>query len=136
MSELLQRLIKVYPEFEPLAQTEEQIEQWEIYFHKAKCLIPRFAKVTDEKIKCELAIPLFMVVAHLFVFDGLAESIGLTGGGGSINSTSVGDVSISFNQPPYSNTSSPNFDYYWSSTKYGQEYLAWLDTQSGIRWIN
>ena len=135
MSELLQRLLKVYPEFKPLAETAEQIEQWEIYFHKAKCLIPKFAKVTDDDIKCELALPLFMVVAHYFVMDGQAESIGLTATGGSISSSSVGDVSVSFNTPPYSNTASPNFDYWWSATKYGQEYLAWLDTQSGIWWV-
>lgn len=137
MFELLQGLLKVYPEFKPLAETAEQIEQWQIYFNKAKCLIPKFAKVTDENLSenCRLALPLFMVTAHYFVMDGLAESIGLNSTGGSISSSSVGDVSVSFNSPPYANTSSPNFDYFWSATKYGQEYLAWLDTQSGIRWV-
>lgn len=136
MSELLQRLLKVYPEFKPLAETAEQQEQWEVYFHKAKCLIPRFAKVTNENILCELALPLFMVTAHLFVVDGLAESIGLNASSGSVASSSVGDVSISFNSAPYTLSKNPNFNYWWGLTKYGAEYLAWLDMQSGLRYVN
>ena len=136
MSELLQRLLKVYPEFKPLAETQEQQEQWEIYFNKAKCLIPNFASVTDENIQCKLALPLFMVVTHLFVMAGLAQDIGISVSGGSVASANVGDVSIGLNTPPYANSSSPSFDFWWSATKYGQEYLAWLATQSGLRYVN
>ena len=136
MSELLQRLLKVYPEFKPLAETQEQQEQWDIYFNKAKCLIPNFASVTDDNIKCELALPLFMVVAHLFVMDGLAQDIGINASSGSVASSSVGDVSISFNAGAYTLTKSPNFNYWWGLTKYGAEYLAWLDTRSGLRYVN
>lgn len=136
MSELLQRLLKVYPEFKSLAETAEQLEQWEIYFQKAKCLIPKFARVTDDNIKCELALPLFMVVAHLFVMDGLAESIGINASSGSVASSSVGDVSIGFNSAPYTLSKNPNFNYWWGLTKYGAEFLAWLDTQSGLRYVN
>lgn len=135
---MLEALLKVYPEFKELAQTEEQIAQWEVYFHKAQCLIPNFKKVNNDNVfqKCAYSLPLFMVVAHLFVMDGLAQTIGINSSSGSVAGSSVGDVSISFNSAPYLSTKSPNFNYWWGLTKYGQEYLAWLDTQSGLRYVN
>lgn len=135
---MLEALLKVYPEFKELAQTEEQIAQWEVYFHKAQCLIPNFAKVNNDNYNtnCRFALPLFMVVAHLFVMDGLAQSIGINASSGSVASSSVGDVSIGFNSAPYTLGKSPNFNYWWGLTKYGAEYLAWLDTQSGLRYVN
>ena len=105
---------------------------------KAKCLIPKFAKVTDENLSenCRLALPLFMVTAHLFVMDGLAESIGINASSGSVSSSHVGDVSIGFNSAPYTLSKNPNFNYWWGLTKYGAEFLAWVDTQSGLRYVN
>lgn len=138
MFAMFEALLKVYPEFKPLAQTAEQIEQWEVYFNKAKCLIPKFAKVSNENVttNCRYALPLFMVVSHLFVMDGLAQEIGINASSGSVASSSVGDVSISFNSAPYTLSKNPNFNYWWGLTKYGAEFLAWLDTQSGLRYVN
>lgn len=133
---LLERLILVYPEFKPLSLTDEQKEQWEVFFHKAKCLFPRFKNVSDDNGKCELALPLFMLTAHLFVMAGLGESESIQGGGGLVNSSSVGDVSVSFSEAPYQSSGTPSFDYYYSQTKYGQEFLAWLQMQSGLKYVN
>ena len=138
LTPILQGILKVYPELKGLFETENQIEQWEIYVNKAKCLIPNFKIVTDDNLNntCDLALPLFMVTAHLAIIGGLGEAIGITASNGSVASSSVGDVSISFNTPAYANTKNPNFNYWWSLTKYGAEYLAWLETQSGLRYVN
>lgn len=136
MSKLLQELLKVYPEFKEVAESETQVEQWGVYFNKAKCLNSNFESVSDENMPCKLALPLFMLTAHLFVMAGLADEVGIQGGGALVASASVGDVSTSFQSAPYTNSGNPNFDYFYSQTKYGQEYLAWLQSQAGILYVN
>lgn len=133
---ILDRLALVYPEFKPLTQTQEQIEQWEVYISKAKCLYPRFKSVDNDTTNCELINPLLMITAHLFVMAGLASSVGIQGGNGLVNSSSVGDVSVGFSEPPFNSSGTPSFSYYWSQTKYGQEFLAWLEMQSGMKYVN
>lgn len=133
---LLDRLILVYPEFKPLTQTPEQKEQWGVFFDKAKCYYPRFKRVDDNSTDCELINPLLMITAHLFVMAGLAKDIGINGGSGLVNNSSVGDVSVGFSEPPFSLSGTPSFAYYWSQTKYGQEFLAWLEMQSGMKYVN
>ena len=133
---MLEGLLSVYPEFEPTAHSEAQIAQWGVYFEKAKCLNPRFESVSDDNTPCKLSLPLYMLTAHLYAMSGLGADYGIDGGGALVASASVGDVSTSFQAAPYSNSGSPNFDYFYSQTKYGQEYLAWLQSQAGLLYAN
>lgn len=137
MSELLQRLLKVYPEFKPVAVTPEQLEFWNSCFEKAKCVYPKFRNITDDNLGCcNILNAYFMLTAHYFVVNGYANEIGINANSGSVASSSVGDVSISLNTPPYGQSGKPNFDYWLSKTPYGQEFLFWVSLQSGMLYVN
>jgi hypothetical protein len=87
--------------------------------------------------KCRELYPFLALTAHYFVVAGGGENIGIvsTQGSGLIASSSVGDVSVSYQSSPYA-TKGDDFTYFLASTKYGQEYLAWLARQTGLNYVN
>ena len=125
----LQNLIKLFPELAPTMQSQEDIEEWEAVLKKVKCIYQEFAQPRTE---CE-AYPLLVLVAHYGVINGLGNDIGITRADGVVASSSVGDVSVSFQTQPYG---SNEFTYFLGLTKYGLEFLAWLNRRSGLYYAN
>lgn len=123
---------QVYPEFKPIALKDEQtiIRM----FYKIACLYPSYKQLAkdDPDIKCELYYSFFMLVAHYLVINGFAQELGLNKSAGLISSSSIDGVSVSFQTAP----AKDNYQYFFNQTPYGQEYLAYLATQSGLRYIN
>ncbi len=103
---------------------------WVSVFRRVSCLYPEFKNVKDCK-----KIPLFALVAHYFVYQGFASSIGILSQKGLVASSSVGDVSVSYQSSPYANKGN-DFSYFLSLTPYGMEYLAWLQRQAGLLYVN
>lgn len=126
---LLEGFVRVYPEFESLIKTEEDAEKFYIIFDKIKCIYTRFSDLQ----KCKELYPFYMLVAHTAVMKGYTKSINiLPNTGGIVTNSSVGDVSIGYAPPPYTN----EFTYWLGMSPYGKEYLAWLATQSGLTYVN
>ena len=74
-----------------------------------------------------------MILAHYLVMTGETKDIGILESSGIKSGSSVGNVSISFESTPYG---SDGFSYWLALSPYGREYLAWLQRQSGIRYVN
>lgn len=125
----LQELTKLFPELAPTVQSQEDIEKWEAVLKKVKCIYQEFAQ---PKTECE-AYPLLVLVAHYGVINGLGNAVGITRADGVVASSSVGDVSVSFQTQPYG---SNEFTYFLGLTKYGLEFLAWLNRRSGLYYAN
>lgn len=125
----LQELTKLFPELAPTMQSQEDIEKWEAVLKKVKCIYQEFAQ---PKTECE-SYPLLVLVAHYGVINGLGDSVGITRADGVVASSSVGDVSVSFQTQPYGNN---EFTYFLGLTKYGLEFLAWLNRRSGLFYAN
>lgn len=109
---------------------EIMVKNWESLFKRVTCLYPEFR---DAK-KCQ-KVPLYALVAHYFVYQGFASSIGILSQKGLIASSSVGDVSVSYQASPYA-AKGNDFNYFLSLTPYGMEYLAWLQRQAGLSYVN
>lgn len=109
---------------------EIMVKNWESVFKRVTCLYPEFR---DAK-KCQ-KVPLYALVAHYFVYQGFASSIGILSQKGLIASSSVGDVSVSYQASPYA-AKGNDFSYFLSLTPYGMEYLAWLQRQAGLLYVN
>jgi hypothetical protein len=133
MDGILEKFLKIYPEFKPVLQTDEQIALFDSTAAKIQCIFSEFKDLT----KCRELYPFLALTAHYFVVAGGGESIGIvsTQGSGLIASSSVGDVSVSYQSSPYA-TKGDDFTYFLASTKYGQEYLAWLARQTGLNYVN
>ena len=133
MGGILEKFLKIYPEFKPVLQTDEQIALFDSTSAKIQCIFSEFKDLT----KCRELYPFLALTAHYFVVAGGGESIGIvsTQGSGLIASSSVGDVSVSYQSSPYA-TKGDDFTYFLASTKYGQEYLAWLARQTGLNYVN
>lgn len=125
----LQDLAKLFPELEPTMQSQEDIEKWEAVLKKVKCIYQEFSQPKSE---CE-AYPLLVLTAHYGVINGLGNAVGITRADGVVASSSVGDVSVSFQTQPYG---SNEFTYFLGLTKYGLEFLAWLNRRSGLYYAN
>lgn len=130
---MLEKFLKIYPEFKPVLQTDEQKELFDSTTAKIQCIFSEFKDLT----KCRELYPFLALTAHYFVVAGGGESIGIVSsqGTGLIASSSVGDVSVSYQASPYA-TKGDDFTYFLASTKYGQEYLAWLARQTGLNYVN
>ncbi len=130
---MLEKFLKIYPEFKPVLQTDEQKELFDSTTAKIQCIFSEFKDLT----KCRELYPFLALTAHYFVVAGGGESIGIVSsqGTGLIASSSVGDVSVSYQSSPYA-TKGDDFTYFLASTKYGQEYLAWLARQTGLNYVN
>lgn len=109
---------------------EIMVKNWESVFKRVTCLYPEFMDVK----KCQ-KVPLYALVAHYFVYQGFASSIGILSQKGLVASSSVGDVSVSYQASPYA-AKGNDFSYFLSLTPYGMEYLAWLQRQAGLLYVN
>jgi hypothetical protein len=126
---MLNEFLGVYPEFTPLFQALEQVSRFEIINNKLQCVYPEFANL----LICANKYPYYMVLAHYLVMIGESKSIGILASSGIKSGSSVGGVSVSFQSTPYG---SDNFSYWLALSAYGREYLAWLQRQSGLRFVN
>lgn len=131
-NKLVKFFTQVYPEFTPIALKSEQtiINM----FHKIACLYPKYRELAKDSpdTQCELYYSFFMLIGHYLVINGFAQELGLNKSTGLISSSSIDGVSVSFQTAPYKD----NYQYFFNQTPYGQEYLAYLSTQSGLRYIN
>lgn len=130
LPELLAFFLYVYPEFKPLFKDKESIEYFTMLSDK---VISVYFSNKPLKSKAD-RYPLFMLIAHKLVMSGFSKSIGILSQDGAIASSSVGEVSVSFQATPYSN--GDEFTYNLSLTPYGREYLEWLARQAGLRIVN
>lgn len=133
--ELLNKFLRVYPEFKPALNTGDEEkdadikERFIMLLHKISCLYPEF----NDLERCENKFPYFMLVAHYAVMSGLGDDLGLLAQNGLVASSSVGGVSVSYQSAPYG---SDEFNYWLSLTPYGKEYLAWMARQAGLTYVN
>lgn len=130
LPDLLAFFLYVYPEFKPLFKDKESIEYFTMLSDK---VISVYFSNKPLKSKAD-RYPLFMLIAHKLVMSGFSKSIGILSQDGAIASSSVGEVSVSFQATPYSN--GDEFTYNLSLTPYGREYLEWLARQAGLRIVN
>lgn len=132
MSDILDKFLTIYPEFRPVCESDEQKARFDSVVAKVQCIYTEFKDLD----KCCDLYPFIALTAHYFVAGGNAESIGITSSGaGLVASSSVGDVSISYQSSPYA-TKGDDFTYFLAQTRYGQEYLAWLARQTGLNYVN
>ena len=129
--DILVKFKATYPEFKPVLQTDEQIETFYSQVAKVKCLYNEFTDLSECK-----TYPFLSLLAHYFVMGGFSASVGIVGTqGGVVASSSVGDVSVSYQSNPVA-TKGDEFTYFLTLTKYGMEYLAWLKRQAGLVIVN
>lgn len=131
--QILKDFLNSFPEFKPLFDDERSVNYFLNIVNQVKCDFREY-KSLDINIKCEL-LHFLLLVAHYLVMSGFSQSIGITASNGLVASSSVGDVSVSFQTSPYS-TKGDEFTYFMSLTPYGMRYLAWLSRQAGLRIVN
>lgn len=112
-----------YPEFNGLS--EEAFTQMQ---NKIKCLFPSYSNYND----CKNIVLSYLLIAHFLVIEGKAVSLGINKPSGVVASSNVGSVSVSMQTPPYKNAT----DYFFYSTPYGLEYLAYLNQIGGMYYVN
>lgn len=112
-----------FPEFENL---DGMI--FERILEEIRCLFPQYFNGWS----CQDEALVSYLIAHLIVVRGLAVSIGIAQPSGIVASSSVGSVSVSMVQKPFSNS----LEYFLGSTPYGEMYLAMLNTRSGLCYVN
>lgn len=132
---LIDDFILTYPEFTPLFETEGVITPegqaiFDVVLNKVQCLYPEYADLNQ----CINKYPLFMLIAHTLVMEGRATSIGINVPTGNKTSSSVGGVSVSYQVN--NNYGDNDYGYYLSFTKYGREYLAFIDRNNFMEYIN
>lgn len=132
---LIDDFIITYPEFTPLFKTDGEITQtgqtlFDSVLGKTQCLYPEYQDLTQ----CLNKYPLFMIMAHSLVMDGRAVSIGIKAPTGNKTSSSVGGVSVSYQVNNHYGEN--DYEYYFSFTKYGKEYLAFLDRNNCMVYVN
>ena len=130
-AEIVEALLVIYPEFKPILETQEQINNFIAIINQVRCLYPEFKDLK----KCQNKYPLLMLIAHYAVMAGLTKSIGIYAQNGLVASSSIDGVSVSYQSSPYS-TKGDELTYYLSLTPYGLQYLAWLARQAGLKIVN
>lgn len=115
--------LTTYPEFKGL-----EAEIFEGMLDKVLCLFPAYK---DDR-ECVNRVLLGLLIAHFIVIEGRGTALGLNRPTGIVTSSSVGSVSVSMQTPPVSNAT----DYFFSSTPYGLEYLAYLSQYGGMLYVN
>ena len=121
--------LKVYPEFKPLFKHQDDIDRFESIYNEVKCIYPNFSNLEC----CDKKYPFYMLVAHYFVMAGYAISINILPQSGSVASSSVGGGSVGYQSNAYGKN---DFSTYLSLTTYGRKYLAWLESRSGLLYVN
>ena len=102
-------------------------------FLKINCIYPKYKDLeqTSEAIPPEV-YPFFMLVAHYLCIEGKAEIAGFNRSSGVVSSSSIDGVSVSYVAPPLKD----NFQYFFSKTPYGQEYLAYINSNNVMLYVN
>ena len=119
--------LKTYPEFKAVP--------YEIVcnmFLKITSIYPKYKDLeqASEAIPPEV-YPFFMLVAHYLCIEGKAEVAGFNRSAGVVSSSSIDGVSVSYVAPPLKD----NFQYFFSKTPYGQEYLAYIGTNNVMVYV-
>ena len=119
--------LQTYPEFKAVP--------YEIVcdmFLKITSIYPKYKDLeqTSEAIPSEV-YPFFMLVAHYLCIEGKAEVAGFNRSAGVVSSSSIDGVSVSYVVPPLKD----NFQYFFSKTPYGQEYLAYISTNNVMMYV-
>lgn len=130
-AEIIEFLLTIYPEFKPILETQEQIDNFIAIIDQVRCLYPEF----NDLKKCQNKYPFLMLIGHYAVMAGLTKSIGIYAQNGLVASSSIDGVSVSYQSSPYS-TKGDELTYYLSLTPYGLQYLAWLARQAGLKIVN
>ena len=125
---LLDFFLSIYPEFSALTNKQSILNM----FKKISLLYPSYAPKYPMDYERAEIYPFFMLVAHYLVIGGYALEIGLSKPSGLVASSSIDGVSVSYQ----AQITKDQFQYFFSQTPYGQEYLAYLNTQAGLRLIN
>lgn len=115
--------VEKYPEFKGLSEDIYNAMQ-----DKILCLFPQYKDDT----KCANVVLAYLLIAHFLVIEGKAVSLGINKPSGVVGSANVGGVSVSMQTPPYKNAT----DYFFYSTPYGVEYLAYLNQIGGMFYVN
>lgn len=129
---LMDEFLAVYPEFMPLAENPDTAIFIEREFDKIGCLYPAFdaRQIVGE---CERKHVFFMLVAHYLVMGGFTIKIGISPSSGIVASSSVDGVSVSYQGTPYGQNA---FTHFFGQTRYGMEFLAYMQSRAGIRHYN
>ena len=120
--------IETYKEFKGI-ESSEVINM----FQKIGCIYPKYKDLAKENNPdlCN-AYPFFMLTAHYLCIEGKAEVVGINRSNGVVSSSSIDGVSISYATMPYKD----NFQYFFSQTPYGQEYLAYINSNNIMLYVN
>lgn len=129
-NEDLEFFLSIYPEFKKVFTSQDDVKNFESVFNRVSCLYPEF----KNKTQCQ-KVPFYALVAHYFVYQGFGSKVGILAQKGLVASSSVGDVSVSYQSSPYA-TKGNDSSYFLSLSPYGMEYLAWLQRQAGIVYVN
>lgn len=127
-SPLLDFFLSIYPEFKALQDKQVILNM----FKKISLLYPSYKPTEPLDTERAEIYPFTMLVAHYLVIGGYALEIGLNKPSGLVASSSIDGVSVSYQ----AQITKDQFQYFFSQTPYGQEYLAYLNTQAGLRLIN
>lgn len=102
-------------------------------FAKIACIYPKYKNLTQTNTPalCD-TYPFFMLAAHYLSIEGKAEVSGSFKGNGVVASSSIDGVSVSYATPVYKD----NFQYFFTQTPYGQEYLAYLASNNSMMYVN
>ena len=102
-------------------------------FVKISCIYPKYKDLVQKNDPnlCD-TYPFFMLVAHYLCIEGKAEVAGFNRSGGVVSSSSIDSVSVSYVAPPLKD----NFQYFFSKTPYGQEYLAYINSNNVMLYVN
>lgn len=125
---ILDSFLSIYPEFNALTNKQNILNM----FKKISLLYPSYAQKNPFDTERAEIYPFFMLVSHYLVIGGYALEIGLNKPSGLVASSSIDGVSVSYQ----AQITKDQFQYFFSQTPYGQEYLAYLNTQAGLRLIN
>lgn len=119
--------LQTYPEFK--AVPYEVVGDM---FLKITSIYPKYKDLeqTSEAIPPEV-YPFFTLVAHYLCIEGKAEIAGFNRSAGVVSSSSIDGVSVSYVAPPLKD----NFQYFFSKTPYGQEYLAYISTNNVMMYV-
>lgn len=118
--------IAQFPEFKGLSEDVYNAMQ-----SKILCLFPQY-KPNNNNQQCANSLLGYLLIAHFLVIEGKAVSVGINKPAGVVASSTVGGVSVSMQTPPYKNAT----DYFFYSTPYGLEYLAYLNQIGGMFYVN
>ena len=120
--------IETYKEFKGIESSEVTN-----MFQKIGCIYPKYKDLvkTSDLNLCD-SYPFFMLTAHYLCIEGKAEVVGINRSNGVVSSSSIDGVSVSYATMPYKD----NFQYFFSQTPYGQEYLAYINSNNIMLYVN